>query len=89
MNMLRAAFVEQATFGDFLTDGDFVAFPWQATGTHKGAFAGVAPTGKQVTLNGINIERFRDGKVVEHWSQFDTVGLLRQMGALPPPQKPG
>jgi SnoaL-like polyketide cyclase len=34
---------------------------------------------------GINIERFANGKIVEHWSQFDLAGALRQMGVLPPP----
>lgn len=86
--MLRAAFVEQVTFGEFLAEGDLVAFTWTLSGIHKGVFAGAPPSNKHVTLPGINVERFRGGKIVEHWSHFDAVGLLRQMGALPPPQKP-
>jgi predicted ester cyclase len=81
--MLRAAFNSKMTFGQFLAEGDLVAFTWLMSGIHQDAFAGVPATGRPVTVNGMNIERFQDGKIVEHWSQFDAVGLLRQIGALP------
>jgi predicted ester cyclase len=58
------------------------------TGIHRDTFAGVPATGKTVSVDGINVERFRDGKIVEHWSQFDLVGALRQIGAVPPPGQP-
>lgn len=48
-------------------------------GVHRGAFAGVEPTGRTVSLAGINVERLRDGLIVEHWSQFDLAGLMRQL----------
>jgi predicted ester cyclase len=83
--MLRSALAPTMTFGEFLAEGDLVAFTWTMSGTHQGVFAGIPPTGKQVTVNGINVERFANGKIVEHWSQFDLAGALRQMGALPPP----
>ncbi|TFG67930.1 MAG: ester cyclase, partial [Anaerolineales bacterium] len=44
-------------------------------------FAGIAATGKKVTLSGINVERFENGKIVEHWSQFDLAGLMKQMNS--------
>jgi predicted ester cyclase len=87
--MLRAAFVSQVVFGPFLADGDLVAFTWGLTGVHDGAFVGIAPTGKQVSLSGINVERLAGGKIVEHWSQFDLVGLLRQMEATSLPRPGG
>jgi predicted ester cyclase len=87
--MLRAAFAPKMTFGDFLAEGDMVAFNWTMTGVHQGMFAGIPPTGKPIVVTGTNVERFRDGKIVEHWSQFDGIGLLRQISALPPPQKLG
>jgi predicted ester cyclase len=87
VEMLRAAFAPRITFGEFLAEGDLVAFSWSMSGIHQGVFAGVAPTGKSITVNGINIERFQDGKIVEHWSQFDMVGVLRQIGAIPTPGK--
>jgi predicted ester cyclase len=46
---------------------------------------GVPPTHKDVTMEGIAIHRVVDGKIVEHWSQVDGLGLLMQMGAIPPP----
>jgi steroid delta-isomerase-like uncharacterized protein len=81
MQVLRSAFVDRATFGVFVAEGDLVAFTWEFTGQHRGPFAGVAPTGKTVTLPGINVERLVDGKIVEHWSQFDLAGLVRQLNS--------
>lgn len=81
MAALRAAFVDTATFGAFLAEDDLVAFTWEFSGVHRGAFAGVDPTGKQVSLAGINVERVADGKIVEHWSQFDLAGLVRQLNS--------
>jgi predicted ester cyclase len=51
----------------------------------SGEFMEVAPTGKPVTMTGINIERVAGGRIVEHWSQFDMLGLLVQIGAIPAP----
>ncbi|HLF29271.1 MAG TPA: ester cyclase [Anaerolineae bacterium] len=86
--MLRAGLDPKITFGNFLAEGDLVSFTWTMNGTHRGVFAGMPPTGKAVTVNGINVERFADGKIVEHWSQFDMVGVLRQIGAIPAPGQP-
>jgi len=85
IDMLCAAFEPQMTFGTFLAEGDLVAFTWTISGMHQGVFANVPPTGKPVTVSGINVERFQAGKIVEHWSQFDAMGLMRQIGALPAP----
>lgn len=78
---LRSAFVQEALFGVFLAENDLVAFTWTFQGVHQGTFAGIAATGKKVTLSGINVERFENGKIVEHWSHFDLAGLLKQMNA--------
>lgn len=79
MQSLRSAFVDEADFGVFLEAGDLVAFTWEFRGVHRGPFAGIAPTGRTVSLPGINVERLVDGKIVEHWSQFDLAGLMRQL----------
>jgi steroid delta-isomerase-like uncharacterized protein len=84
VEMLRATLDPRISMGNFLAEGDLVSFTWTMNGTHRGAFAGVPPTGKPIMVHGINIERFADGQIVEHWSQFDMVGLLRQLGAMPP-----
>ena len=56
---------------------------WTFRGTHRGAFQGIPPTGNQVTLTGISIWRFDDGRIVESWHELDTLGLLQQLGAIP------
>ena len=70
---------------DVVAEGDKVAGRWTWRGTHKGEFMGVAPTGKQVTLTGICINRVVDGKIVEEWGEMDMLGLMQQLGAVPPP----
>jgi steroid delta-isomerase-like uncharacterized protein len=68
---------------DQIAEGDKVVTRWVATMTHEGRLGDAAPSGKRVTLTGTTIERFEDGKVVESWRSMDTLGLLRQIGALP------
>ena len=68
---------------DQVAEGDKVVTRWVATMTHEGNLGGAEPTGKRVTLAGTTIERFENGKVVESWRSMDTLGLLRQIGALP------
>jgi steroid delta-isomerase-like uncharacterized protein len=69
---------------DIVAEGDRVASRWTWRGTHKGDFMGVAPTGKRVTLTGIEINRIVDGKIVEEWCEVDMMGLMQQLGAVPP-----
>jgi steroid delta-isomerase-like uncharacterized protein len=68
---------------DSVKDGDKVAFRWLLSGTHEGEFMGVAPTGRRVEAMGMDIVRLADGEIVEHWGEFDAVGLLRRMGIVP------
>jgi steroid delta-isomerase-like uncharacterized protein len=80
---LHEAFPDLAfTIEDQVASGDRVVTRWSARGTHRGAFEGIAPTGKQVELTGIDIDRIVDGRVVECWPQVDQLGLLVQLGAL-------
>ena len=54
------------------------------SGTHRGTFMGVAPTGRKISFTGIVTYRLDDeGKIVERWQDFDTMGLMQQMGAIP------
>jgi steroid delta-isomerase-like uncharacterized protein len=66
-------------------DGDTVITRVVGRGRHTGDFMGVPATDKEVSMEGIAIHRFEDGKIVEHWSQVDSLGLLMQLGAVPPP----
>jgi steroid delta-isomerase-like uncharacterized protein len=68
---------------DSVKEGDKVAFRWLLSGTHQGEFMGVAATGRQVEAMGMDIVRVADGEIVEHWGEFDAVGLLRQIGVIP------
>jgi len=69
---------------DQVAEGDKVATRWSFTGTHQGELMGVAPTGKQVTTSGMVIDRIVEGKIVEEWEEWDALGLMQQLGAVPP-----
>lgn len=69
---------------EILEQGDSVAVRFTVTGTHTGEFAGVPATGNRVEFGGIDIIHFKDGKMVEHWGYTDQVGLMQQIGAMPP-----
>jgi steroid delta-isomerase-like uncharacterized protein len=66
-----------------VADDDRIAFYISTAGTHRGAFMGAPPTGKQFKVNGTDIFRFNDdGKVIAHWGVFDTLGMLAQLGMI-------
>lgn len=75
------------TIEDVIAEDDTVVFRATGHGTHEGELMGVEPTGREVTLSGIVIFRIDDGQVVERWAQFDTIGMLRQLGALTDPSE--
>jgi len=62
--------------------GDSVAYRFSATGTHLGAFLGITPTSRPVRIVGLGIDRIENGKFIERWIQFDSFGLLQQLGVL-------
>jgi steroid delta-isomerase-like uncharacterized protein len=69
---------------DQIAERDKVVSRYTSQGTHKGDFMGIAPTGKSITITGIEINRIASGKIVEGWSNFDMLGLLQQPGVVPP-----
>lgn len=70
---------------DFVVaEGDRVASRGTISGTHEGSFMGIPPTGKKVSWSGIIIYRLDDGMVIERWQDFDALGMLTQMGVVPP-----
>ena len=71
---------------DQIAEGDKVAIRWTGTGTHRGEFMGVAPTGKVVTSTGITVSRIASGKIVESWTNMDILGMMQQLGAIPLPK---
>ena len=68
---------------DQIAEGDKVVSRITASGTHTGELPGVQPTGSRVTMTGIAIRRVAAGKLVEHWSQVDLLGLLQGLGIAP------
>jgi steroid delta-isomerase-like uncharacterized protein len=74
------------TVEDQVAEGDRVAVRWTFTGRHVGAFMGVAPTGREVRVTGINLFRLAAGQIAEIWLNADDLGELQQLGVLPIPQ---
>jgi hypothetical protein len=74
----------RATILDQVAEGDRVVTRKVFHGTHLGPFQGIPPTGRQVEIHLIDIVRVADGQIVEHWNSVDRLGLLAQLGGLPP-----
>ena len=68
---------------DIVAEGDKVAVRFNITGTHKGVFQGISPTGKEISIDGTDFLTIVDGKIVEEWLNSDMMGLMRQIGAVP------
>ena len=64
---------------DIFGEGDKVCWRWMLHGHHTGAFMGFAATGRAVTVTGIDIVRVADGKIIEHWGERDSAGLMQQL----------
>ena len=80
----RAAFPDvHITLDEMIATGDTVVTRWTGAGTHQGTFSGVPPTGIRATVTGIEFTRFSNGKEVESFVHWDTLGLMRQLGAIP------
>ena len=88
--LFRAAFPDlEWRIDDLIAEGDKVVARTTMRGTHRGEFFGIPPTGKAVTMNGVHVLRIAEGKIAEHWGSNDDLGLLQQLGAIPPPGRPG
>jgi predicted ester cyclase len=74
------------TFEAQIAEGDKVVTRVTYRGTHKGEFQGIPPTGKEVAFAGILIDRLEGGKIVEHWSNLDMLGMMQQLGVIPKPE---
>lgn len=68
---------------DLIAEGDKVVARITMTGTHTGDFFGFPATGKKISFTGIYIVQIANGKIIEHWGEEDSVGLLQQLGAMP------
>ena len=66
-----------------IAEGDKVVSMLTYSGTNSGSFQGMPPSNKKVQVNGVAIQKFENGKIVEEWDEFDSVGMMQQMGAFP------
>jgi steroid delta-isomerase-like uncharacterized protein len=86
-NIYMTAFPDnQLRIDDIVDGGDKVVVRWTATGTHRGDLRGIAPTNKRFEVTGTSIWHCANGKIVQEWLQWDALGLMRQLGALPQEQ---
>ena len=88
--MLFAAFPDQLwTLEEQAAEGEKVwsRFTWR--GTHQGEFLGIPPTNRAVTVKGMVIDRFVDGKWTESRILMDNLGMMQQLGVIPEPGQPG
>jgi steroid delta-isomerase-like uncharacterized protein len=77
----------QFTVDDIMVEGNLVVARWSANGTHEGELFGIPATGLKTTTYGINLARFNaEGKIVEEWSSWDSMGLMQQLGVVVPPR---
>jgi SnoaL-like polyketide cyclase len=84
VNQFRSAFEgAQITVKEQIGEGDLVATRWEGRGRHTGEIMGIAPTGKDTVVSGLTLSRIANGKIVEEWTNWDTLGMLQQIGAVP------
>ena len=82
----RTAFPDlRLTTEDRIAEGNRVVNRWTARGTHKGNLMGIPATGKKTTNTGIMFSRWARGKAVEAWGEANMLGLMQQLGVVPPP----
>lgn len=84
---LRQAFPDMhLSFDDEFAQGDRAVVRWTMTGTHTGQSPAVPvpPTGRQVRVTGCAVDRVVDGKIAETWNYVDYLGMLQQLGVVPP-----
>jgi steroid delta-isomerase-like uncharacterized protein len=81
---LRRAFPDcHYTVDDLVAEGNMVVVRWSLTGTHRGEFWGITPTGKKVSLSGTSTDRIADGMITEVAQQWDALGFMQQLGVVP------
>lgn len=89
-SMLRSAFPDlKATIEHLIAEGDKVVLHMTWTGTHKGEFMGIPPTGKGISITVMDILGIAEGKFVEHWGVMDSMAMMQQLGVVPAPGQAG
>ncbi len=87
ITMYRTAYPDtRFAVGDQIAEGDRVVTRWTGQGTHQGELMGIPPTGARVTVTGISIDRIAGGRIEETWVSYDALGMMQQLGVIPPSQ---
>ena len=68
---------------EMIAEGDTVVARWTLTGTHRGPFLGIAPTGRAIRVAGMSLDHLRDGVLISGFDGWDNLGLRQQLGAIP------
>ncbi len=68
-----------------IAEGEKVAVRDVFKGTHQGNFMSIPATGNRVVMQAIHVYRFSEGKLAEHWVARDDLGMMQQLGMIPPP----
>jgi steroid delta-isomerase-like uncharacterized protein len=90
VQMYRSAYPDIViTVEDQIAEGDDMVTRWTGRGTHQGELLGVPPSGNRVEVAGITIDRISGGKFAESWTTYDALGMMQQIGAIPPPGQGG
>jgi steroid delta-isomerase-like uncharacterized protein len=85
VTLFRTAFPDlRYEVDEQVAENDVVVTRFSAAGTHMKPFLGVAPTEQRIVYSGIDVNRVRDGRIAESWVQYDALGLLQQLGIVPP-----
>jgi predicted ester cyclase len=79
----------RVTIEEMIAEGDKVATRFSFSGTHKGNFMNLAPTGKKISVTSTGIFQVVGGKLTDNWVNFDALGLMQQLGVVPPPPGQG
>ncbi len=86
LHMHKMAFPDmKSTIHVMAATGDTVMVYYTSSGTNSGTFMKMPPTNKKISVDGVEIIRFKNGKAVEHWGVYDNLAMMQQMGMMPPP----
>ncbi|HYU32636.1 MAG TPA: ester cyclase [Thermoanaerobaculia bacterium] len=84
IRVFRSAFPDlRVTVLDQIGDGDRVVTRWRMEGTQKHRLMGIEASHRPIKVEGIRIDRIANGRVVETWNRWDSLDMLRQLGAAP------
>ncbi len=90
VSMFRTAFPDlQLSIEDQVAEGDKVVTRYTGRGTHQGELMGIPPTNNEAVVSGMIMSRVSGGRVEEEWNNFDALGMMQQLGVIPPPEQGG